>query len=69
MNNKQLEGYFATSQKAFDCVNHDILIKKLEFYGITGKFCALAKSYLKGRYQRVNPETSNSMVFHPYGQK
>jgi hypothetical protein len=39
MNNKHLVGgIFCGLQKAFDCVSHDILIKKMEFYGITGKF-------------------------------
>jgi hypothetical protein len=60
MNNKHLVGgIFCDLQKAFDCVSHDILIKKLEFYGITGKFGALIKSYFKGRYQRVNLDTNS----------
>jgi hypothetical protein len=68
MNNKQLVGgIFCDLHKAFNCVNHDILIKKLEFYGITGKFGALLKSYLKGRYQRVNLGANNSIVFCPVG--
>jgi hypothetical protein len=62
MNNKQfVEGIFCDLRKAFDCVSHDILIKKLEFYGVSGKFGALIKSYLKGRYQRVNLGANNSI--------
>jgi len=40
-------------QKAFDCVNHDILLYKLKFYGITSKSSCLFESYLADRYQRV----------------
>jgi hypothetical protein len=34
-------------------VNHDILILKIENYGIIGKGKELFQSYVKGRYQRV----------------
>jgi len=47
-------GIFCDIQKAFNCVNHNILLTKLEFYGITGITYKLLKSYLKGRYQRVS---------------
>jgi hypothetical protein len=40
--------------KAFDSVDHDVLLSKLEFYGIRGKFKELIKSYLNNRYQRVS---------------
>jgi hypothetical protein len=40
-------------RKALDCVNHDILLNKLGFYGITGGFFQLIKTYLQDRYQRV----------------
>jgi hypothetical protein len=54
MNNKLLVGgILCDLQKAFDCVNHKILMDKLEFYGIEGKFTMLIESYLTGRYQRV----------------
>jgi hypothetical protein len=46
-------GIFCDLQKAFDCVNHNILLTKLEFCGITGITYKLIKSYLQGRYQRV----------------
>jgi len=46
-------GIFCDLQKAFDCVSHNILCTKLEFYGITRIAYKLIKSYLKGRYQRV----------------
>jgi hypothetical protein len=38
-------------QKAFDCVNHKILLEKLESYG--ENFKILIESYLTERYQRV----------------
>ena len=52
-------GLFCDIHKAFDCVNHDILLAKLDYYGISGTANKLLRSYLKDRFQRV--EVLNSI--------
>jgi len=46
-------GVFIDLSKAFDTVNHEILVKKLEYYGITGINQKWFESYLKNRKQCV----------------
>jgi len=45
--------YFCDLQKAFGCVNHEVLIDKLKFYGVKGTFKTLIKSYQTERFQKV----------------
>ncbi len=52
---------FLNLKKAFDTVDHQILIRKLELYGIKNSALAWFSSYLHGRTQvcRVNNTTSS----------
>ena len=50
-NNLSIGGIFCDLEKEFNCVNHKILLTKLEFYGITGNHHKLYKSYLMDRYE------------------
>jgi hypothetical protein len=52
-------GLFCDLQKASDCVNHDILLAKMEFYAFTGIVNKLLKSYLDNRFQRVTLKDTN----------
>jgi hypothetical protein len=59
-NNKSMVGgIFCDLSKAFDCVNHSILLSKVQFYGITGRAYSLLSSYLSDRYQRVFLKNTN----------
>jgi hypothetical protein len=48
-----VSGLFCDLHEAFDSVNPDILLSKLELYGITGTVHNLIRSYLQDIYQRV----------------
>jgi len=66
MDNKLLVGgIFCDLEKAFDCVNHDILLSKLKFCGISDKDLQLYQSYLGNRYCRTavynDSENSNKV--------
>lgn len=46
-------GVFIDLSKAFDTVNHKILLEKLKYYGITGQYLKWFDSYLQGRKQYI----------------
>ena len=69
MENKEvLAILFIDMQKAFDTVNHEILLHKLNHYGIRGKVYKLLSSYLTGRKQftKVGNATSELFWDHSY---
>jgi len=45
-------GIFCDLEKA-DCINNGILVDKLEFYGINGKFLTFIQFCLGERYHKV----------------
>ena len=55
---------FLDIKKAFDTVNHDILLKKLAYYGIGGVVLLWFKNFLSERYQctRFNGSLSSFLL-------
>ena len=55
-------GVYLDIKKAFDCVNFEILFKKLNKYGIRGQALALIQNYLANRKQKVKLTDENGVT-------
>ena len=53
-------GIFLDLKKAFDTVDHDVLLRKLDHYGFRGVSNTWFKNYLTGRFQYVCVDEVNS---------
>ena len=53
-------GVLIDLQKAFDTVNYDILLSKLEHYGIRGTLLIWFQSYLSDKYQNISIKGNDS---------
>ena len=51
--NKYIAAILMDLSKAFDCLPHNLLLLKLEAYGLTKQYLNLLKNYLEEREQRV----------------
>jgi len=49
-------GIFCDTESTLDCINHDLLLSKIEFYGINGKEKTLYKYYLNKTSKYVNKQ-------------
>ena len=56
-------GVFIDLSKAFDTVNHEILLKKMDLYGVRGISKKWFESYLKNRKQFVNSSDKINTTF------
>ena len=66
-NSSRIDVIFFDFAKAFDSVNHDIILRKLkEFYNVDGLLLQFIKNYLENREQHVliNGEASNFLPVH-----
>ncbi len=71
-NNEITCAVFLDLAKAFDSVDHEILLKKLEIYGIRGSALQLMKSYLSNRthvtrYDGIDSELLTLLIGVPQG--
>ena len=61
-NNKYTVAIYLDLSKAFDTLQHSVILKKLECYGIRGKCLEWFTSYFKDRYMSVKIQTRSGTI-------
>ena len=64
----EVDVFYADFAKAFDSVNHSILLAKLSDFGIFGPLFECIRSFVVGRSQRVRIEGHFSSAFAAYSE-
>lgn len=59
-------GIFCDLSRAFDCVQHDLLLDKLYSYGIRGVALNWLKSFIKSRKQYVSITSTENMISNTF---
>ena len=59
---ENMSAIFMDPSKAFDTINHDLLLAKLKAYGFSKEALSIMYSYLKNRRQRV--QINNKSKFY-----
>jgi len=58
-----VSGIFCDLVQANDCVNHDLVLFKLHYYGVQGEILDWFKLYLYSNKQRVELKSSKTQNF------
>lgn len=61
----EIHAIYTDFSKAFDTVDHNVLLRKLEYYGVRGSLLQWFESYLRHRNQRVAFNGTKSRPFEP----
>ena len=61
MKGKSVGAIFMDLSKAFDTLNHDLILVKLEAYGFSKNSLNYIQSYLRSRLERTNVNNSFSL--------